>query len=72
VQIWTNPTCSATQMRRIWTSLLGLAGFLEALIAFCSESSGILTAAHLKALDMYQVGVPMTTSSCLTTKPNFL
>jgi hypothetical protein len=45
---------------------------LEALIAFCSESSGILTAAHFKALDMYQVGVPMTTSSCLTTKPNFL
>ena len=42
---------------------------------FLSEISSkclIITGAHCRGLDMYQVGVSITTSSCLTTKPNLL
>ena len=48
------------------------AGIFRSIHCFLQRILTPVITAHFRGLDMYQVVVPMTTSSCLTTKPNFL
>ena len=72
VQTWTKPDtqCNTNAQNRDLASKPGR-NFQKHSLFLQRILTPIITA-HFRGLDMYQVVVPMTTSLCLTTKPNFL
>jgi hypothetical protein len=72
VQTWTKLDIQYNTNAHNRCSLVGPAEIFRSTHAFRSEFFRIIVTAHFRGLDMYQVGVPMTTSLCLTTNPNFL
>ena len=72
VQTWTKLDMQYNTNAHNRCSLVGPAGIQKHSLPSAANFCRIIFTAHFRGLDMYQVGVPMTTSLCLTTNPNFL